>query len=161
MEREAIPRVKRTNPGSKYRQKLVYPNGYVKYVRWPEQLPKEVSNPREMKQVQKLAGDLLKISRLLSYSSAEETPMEDAKTSRERQAADPDFERILRELGQISWSYHDWWHRHDDAIVALIEVKYGKDATQKVREYRRARSAVTTALTDLAGFINEAVEKES
>jgi hypothetical protein len=81
-------------------------------------------------------------------------------TSRERQAVDPDFERILRELGQISWSYHEWWHKHDDEIVSLIEVKYGKDVPQKIREYRKARSAVTTALTDLAGLINEAAEKE-
>ena len=86
--------------------------------------------------------------------------MDRDQTSRERQAASPDFERMLRDLGQISWSYHEWWHKNDDEIVALIEVQYGKDAPQKIREYRKARSAVTTALTDLAGLINEASEKE-
>jgi hypothetical protein len=73
MEREAIPRVRRTSPGSKYRQKLVYPNGYVKYVRWPEQLPKEVSNPREKERVQQLASELLKIARSLACLSEEES----------------------------------------------------------------------------------------
>jgi hypothetical protein len=61
----AAPRIKPTKPGSKYRYKLVYPNGYVKYVRWPEQLPKEVSNPRDKERLEKLqtARELLQIAR--------------------------------------------------------------------------------------------------
>ena len=82
--------------------------------------------------------------------------MSNEKTSRNIQAADPDFEKILRELGQMGWKYHEWWQKYDDDISALIEVRSGKNSSQKIREYRKARSAVTVALADLAGIINEA-----
>ena len=76
MKRTATPRVKPTKGGSKYRQKLVYPNGYVKYVRYPEQLPKNVTNPRQKKQLEeremqmvqqttRQASELLNIARML------------------------------------------------------------------------------------------------
>ena len=72
MNRTAVPRVKPTKGGSKYSQKLVYPNGYVKYVRYPEQLPKNVTNPmdkqrieqRQMNMVQQ-ASEILKVARLI------------------------------------------------------------------------------------------------
>jgi hypothetical protein len=68
-EREAVPRIKQTGVGSKYRYKLVYPNGYTKYVRYPEQLPKEVSNPIDKQRMEKktemglIASELLKVAR--------------------------------------------------------------------------------------------------
>ena len=72
MNRLAVPRVKPTKGGSKYRQKLVYPNGYVKYVRYPEQIPRAVANPeqkerleqRQMNLVQQ-ASEILKIARIV------------------------------------------------------------------------------------------------
>ena len=65
LARKAAPRLMRTSPGSKYPYRLVYPNGYVKYVRWPEQLPKEVSNPRDQKRIEQMASEVLKVARLL------------------------------------------------------------------------------------------------
>ena len=70
-----------------------------------------------------------------------------------------DRERTVRELGRVSWEYHSWWHKYDDEIVAAIESKFGKEAPKKIREYRKARSQVMTALTDLASFVNEATEE--
>jgi hypothetical protein len=112
--------------------------------------------PQNQQKVQ-VARELLKMANSLL---AEGPTMDTDKTARELKAADPDFEKILRELGKITWSYDEWWHRYDDEIEALLEVQFGKEAYQKIREYRKARSAVTTAATDLAGLINEAVEKQ-
>jgi len=144
--REAVPRVKQTGLGSKYRYKLTYPNGYVKYVRWPEQMPKEVSNPMDKKRMDEkvqqnkslIAEDILALAN----------------------AMEPDFEKVVGELAGINWSYHKWWQKHDDEIVALLEVKYGKEAPQKIREYRKTRDAATSAMADMAGLINEAFDKQ-
>ena len=72
MKRTAIPRVKPTKGGSKYRQKLVYPNGYVKYVRFPEQIPQAVKNPRDKERMQERqmnlihqASEILKVARVI------------------------------------------------------------------------------------------------
>jgi delta 1-pyrroline-5-carboxylate dehydrogenase len=144
--RESAPRVKQTGLGSKYRYKLTYPNGYVKYVRWPEQMPKEVSNPMDKKRMDEkvqqnkslIAEDILALAK----------------------AMEPDFEKTVRELADINWAYHKWYQKHDDEITALLEVKYGKEAAQRIREYRKARSAVTSALVEVADFINVAVDKQ-
>lgn len=68
----AVPRVLPTKGGSKYRQKLVYPNGYVKYLRYPEQLPKNVMNPMDKQRMEQRqmnlvtqASEILKIARQL------------------------------------------------------------------------------------------------
>jgi len=144
--RTAVPRVKQTSPGSKYRYILIYPNGYRKYVRWPEQLPKEVQNPMDKKRMEKtvqqnkslIAEDILALAK----------------------AIEPDFEKIVRELAEINWTYHRWWQKYGDDVEALLESKYGKEAPQKIREYRKARDSVTSVLVDLAEHINTAVDKQ-
>ena len=143
--REAVPRVKQTSPGSKYRYKLTYPDGYVKYVRWPEQMPKEVSNPMDKKRMdEKVKNTGLIASDIFVLAKAMES----------------DFEKIVRELTDINWSYHRWWQKHGDEIVALLQEKYGNEAPQKIREYRKTRDAATSAMADMAGLINEAFDKQ-
>ena len=73
------PRVVPTKGGSKNRQKLVYPNGYVKYVRYPEQLPKNVMNPMDRQRMEKRqmntvkqASEILKIARFVMALSEDE-----------------------------------------------------------------------------------------
>jgi hypothetical protein len=66
-----------------------------------------------------------------------------------------DVEKIVRELSRITQSYHEWWHKFDDDISGHIDRAFGPDASLDVSRYRKARSAVTSALVDLAEVINE------
>ena len=101
----ATPRLQPTSPGSKYRYKLTYPNGYTKYVRYPENLPKEVSNPNEKErmenrmQTQKVAKSLLKLARELI---AFDFPTKDALDEylKEHPGADKSLHKVVENKSQ-------------------------------------------------------------
>ena len=62
-------------------------------------------------------------------------------------------DKIIRNLAKVNWAYHEWWESYGDEIVLNLSSSGDTTAADKIREFRKLRSAVTTALAQMAEFV--------